>query len=75
MATGLPYDDGAAFGYDPAADDAPSLPRWLPLDEKQIMLARAMLAAPGTTLTATARTFGVSTQTIYRHVLGRYRTR
>ncbi|MFB7403282.1 IS110 family transposase [Streptomyces rubiginosohelvolus] len=75
MATGLPYDDGAAFGYDPAADGAPSLPRQLPLDEEQIVLARDMLAAPGTTVTAIARTFGVSTQTIYRHVLGRHRTR
>ncbi|MGW1126393.1 transposase [Streptomyces sp. NPDC002526] len=75
MATGLPYDDGIAFGYDPAADDAPTRPRRLPLDEKQIEQARDMLAAPGSTVSATARTFGVSAQTIYRHVLGRYRAR
>ncbi|MFE9367782.1 transposase [Streptomyces sp. NPDC006978] len=75
MATGLAYDAGIAFGYDPAADGAPSRPRRLPLDEEQIAQARDMLAAPGTTVTATARTFGVSTQTIYRHVLGRHRAR
>ncbi|MEV5605514.1 transposase [Streptomyces sp. NPDC052299] len=75
MATGLPYDDGIAFGYDPAADGAPTRSRRPPLDEEQIEQARSMLAAPGSTVTATARAFGVSTQTIYRHVLGRHRTR
>ncbi|MEU9189846.1 IS110 family transposase [Streptomyces sp. NPDC048484] len=75
MTSGLPYEDATAFGYDPTADRAPSRPSRKPLDEEQIALARDMLAAPGTTVTATARTFGVSTQTIYRHVLGRYRAR
>ncbi|MFD5111746.1 IS110 family transposase [Streptomyces sp. NPDC058391] len=75
MATGVPYDDGIAFGYDPAALDAPTLRRVNPLDQADIVRARDMLAAPGATVTATARAFGVSTQTIYRHVLGRPRHR
>ncbi|MEW2620922.1 IS110 family transposase [Streptomyces sp. NPDC048106] len=72
MASGLTYEDAIAFGYDPAASDSPSRPRRVPLDEGQIAQARDMLATPGTTVTATARTLGVSTQTIYRHVLGRH---
>ncbi|MFK0143389.1 helix-turn-helix domain-containing protein [Streptomyces murinus] len=76
MASGRPYEDAIAFGYDPEADDgAPSRSRRGPLDEGQIAQARDMLATPGATVTATARAFQVSTQTIYRHVLGRPRTR
>ncbi|MFD8613832.1 IS110 family transposase [Streptomyces sp. NPDC059631] len=73
MVSHRPFEDAIAFGYDPAADGAPSLPRRAPLDGEQIAHARDMLAAPGTTVTAVARAFGVSTQTIYRHVLGRPR--
>lgn len=73
MASGLPFEDAVAFGYDPASDSAPSLPRRVPLDEVQIALARDMLATPGATVTATARILEVSTQTIYRYVLGRPR--
>ncbi|MFF8447737.1 transposase [Streptomyces leeuwenhoekii] len=69
MASGLPYEDAIVFGYDPAAGGTPSRRR--PLDEEQIAHAREMLATPGGTVAATARAFGVSTQTIYRHVLGR----
>ncbi|MGW5096340.1 IS110 family transposase [Streptomyces nodosus] len=75
MTSGLPFEDAIAFGYDPASGNAPSRPRRLPLDEVQIAQARDMLATPGTTVTATARILGVSTQTIYRHVLGRPRPR
>lgn len=75
MAAGVPYDDAVAFGYDPAAADAPTLSREKPLDEVEIVAARDMLSASGVTVTATARAFGVSTQTIYRHVLGRGRVR
>ncbi|MFD3910017.1 hypothetical protein [Streptomyces sp. NPDC058603] len=75
MASGMPYDDAAAFGYDPAATGAPTLQRQRPLDEMEIAHARDILATPGTTITATARAFGASTQTIYRHVLGRPRAR
>ncbi|MFD8847652.1 transposase [Streptomyces sp. NPDC059604] len=71
MASGTPYEDALAFGYDPAATGASSLHRQKPLDEEQIARARDMLAAPGATVTATARALGVSRQTIYRHVLGR----
>ncbi|MDX3350432.1 transposase [Streptomyces sp. ME02-6979A] len=75
MASGLPYDDATAFGYDPAASGAPSRPKRVPLDKEQIAQARDMLDTPGATVTATARSFGVSPQTIYRHVLGRPWTR
>lgn len=75
MASGEPYDDAVAFGYNPAAADAPALLRHKPLGEVDIGRARDMLAAPGVTVTATARAFGVSRQTIYRHVLGRPRNR
>ncbi|MGP8298178.1 IS110 family transposase [Streptomyces inhibens] len=75
MASGVPYDDAVAFGYDPTAADAPTLQREAPLDEMEIVRAREMLAAPGATVTATARALGVSTQTVYRHVLGRPRPR
>ncbi|MFE0179838.1 IS110 family RNA-guided transposase [Streptomyces olivaceus] len=71
MASGLPYDDAIAFGYDPATQHAPTRPRRAPLDEAQIAQARDMLATPGATVTATAHRLGVSAQTIYRHVLGR----
>ncbi|MFJ7997547.1 transposase [Streptomyces sp. NPDC096310] len=73
MATGTQYDDATAFGYPPTAAGASTLQRQKPLDERQIARAHDMLAIPGTTVTATARAFGVSTQTIYRHVLGRPR--
>ncbi|MFE5598002.1 helix-turn-helix domain-containing protein [Streptomyces coelicoflavus] len=75
MASGLPYEDAIAFGYDPASNAAPARPRRIPLDKAQIAQACDMLAAPGTTVTATAQSLGVSTQTIYRHVLGRPWTR
>ncbi|MFF2189185.1 hypothetical protein [Streptomyces sp. NPDC058155] len=42
---------------------------------EQIIRARMMLDTPGTTVTATALAFGVSTRTIYRHVIGRARSR
>lgn len=71
MTSGQPYDDATAFGYDPATHDAPTRPRRAPLDEAQIAQARDMLATPGATITATAHRLGVSTQTIYRHVLHR----
>ncbi|MCA1224384.1 transposase, partial [Streptomyces sp. 8L] len=74
MASGMPYEDALAFGYDPASGAAPVRRRRGPLDDEQIAHARAMLATPGTTVTATARAFQVSRQTIYRHVLGRPRT-
>ncbi|WP_181786333.1 IS110 family transposase [Streptomyces phytophilus] len=75
MATGTPYQDTVAFRSTPAQDGTPARRRPAPLNDKQIARARDMLATPGTTVTATARTFGVSTQTIYRHVLGRSRPR
>ncbi len=75
MASGRPYEGAIVFGYDPASHDAPARPRRIPLDEAQIAEARDMLAAPGATVTATAQTLGVSTQTIYRHVLSRPWTR
>ena len=75
MTSGQLYEDANAFGYDPEADGTPSRSRRGPLDEGQIAQARDMLATPGVTVTATARAFQVSTQTIYRHVLGRPRTR
>lgn len=74
MVSSTPYDDGAAFGYDPAAPSAPVLRRARPLDDEQIIQARTMLDTPGTTVTATAVALGVSTQTIYRHLLGHART-
>ncbi|WP_406149468.1 IS110 family transposase [Streptomyces anulatus] len=74
MASGTPYDDAVAFGYDPAAVDARGVRRGKPLDEEQIVRAQRMLLAPGVTVTDTAQAFGVSRQTIYRHVLGRRRT-
>ncbi len=75
MASDVPYDDGIAFGYDPSSRNAPVLQRAKPLSEEEIVRARDMLAAPQASVTATARAFGVSTQTIYRHVLGRPRSR
>lgn len=75
MASGAPYNDAIAFGYDPASLDTPALQRAKPLDEEEIVRARDMLADPQSTVTATARAFGVSRQTIYRHVLGRPRSR
>ncbi|GCD41823.1 mini-circle putative transposase for IS117 [Streptomyces paromomycinus] len=75
MATGVPYDDAVAFGYNPAVADAPTLRREKPLNEVEIVRARDMLAAPGATVTATAQALGVSQQTVYRHVLGRPRGR
>lgn len=73
MASDLPYDDAVAFGYDVADSVGPYGWRAAPLDGDQIIRARDMLATPGTTVTGTARLFGVSRQTIYRHVLGRTR--
>ncbi|MFD3524549.1 transposase [Streptomyces sp. NPDC058653] len=75
MATGAPYDDGIAFGYDPTTLDTLVLRRAKPLNDEEIIRARSMLDTPGTNATATAQAFGVSTQTIYRHVLGRPRPR
>nr|WP_167532454.1 MULTISPECIES: IS110 family transposase [Streptomyces] len=75
MASGLPYEDATAFGYDPGAGGVVHRRRRGPLAEEQIAHARDMLARPGTTVTATARALGVSKQTIYRHVLGRPRAR
>ncbi|MFD4577478.1 transposase [Streptomyces sp. NPDC058417] len=74
MASGVEFKDAVAFGYDPAGS-APSRSRRAPLDEAQVAQARALLATPGTTVTATARLLGVSPATIYRHVLGRPRAR
>ncbi|MGW4289623.1 IS110 family transposase [Streptomyces sp. NPDC004673] len=71
MATGTPYEDALAFGYEPETGAAPYLRRQKPLDEEQITRAREMLTTPHTTVAATARAFGVSPQTIYRHVLDR----
>ncbi|MER5813765.1 IS110 family transposase [Streptomyces californicus] len=75
MASGVPFDDGLAFGYDPAAADAPTLTRRMVLDEGDVQRGKDMLATPGVTVTATAQALGVSTQTIYRHVLGHPRRR
>ncbi|MGY4957797.1 transposase [Streptomyces nigrescens] len=36
MASGVSYDDAVAFGYDPAAADAPTLQREKPLDDMEI---------------------------------------
>ncbi|MEV8395064.1 MULTISPECIES: transposase [unclassified Streptomyces] len=35
-ASGMPFDDAVAFGYDPAATGAPTLQRQRPLDEMDI---------------------------------------
>ncbi|MFE3632339.1 IS110 family RNA-guided transposase [Streptomyces goshikiensis] len=74
MSTGLPYDDAVAFDYDPEAPGAPTLQRRRPLSPDEIGHARELLAEPGATVTGVARVLGVSTQTIYRHVLSRPRT-
>ncbi|MET9832045.1 IS110 family transposase [Streptomyces lavendulocolor] len=73
MSTGLPYDDAVAFNYDPGRPDAPMLQRRSPLDPDEIDHARRLLAEPGATVVAVAKLLNVSTQTIYRHVLGRPR--
>ncbi|MFJ9979293.1 IS110 family transposase [Streptomyces cyaneofuscatus] len=70
MATGIPYDDAVAFRYDPTEIDR-TVRRRKPLKEEQILRARDMLLVPGATVTDTAQAFGVSRQTIYRHVLDR----
>jgi transposase len=73
MSTGLPYDDTVAFNYDPAQPNAPTLQRKSPLDTDEIDHARQLLAEPGASVVAVAKVLNVSTQTIYRHVLGRPR--
>ncbi|MGW4490433.1 IS110 family transposase [Streptomyces sp. NPDC004376] len=73
MSTGLPYDDAIAFGYEPGHPGAPTLRRRSPLTPDEIDHARQLLAEPGVTVVAVAKVLGVSTQTIYRHVLGRPR--
>ncbi|WP_435057680.1 IS110 family transposase [Streptomyces sp. bgisy060] len=73
MSAGLPYDDAVAFGYDPGRPGAPTLQRRSPLAPDEIVHARQLLAEPGATVTAVAKVLDVSTQTIYRHVLGRPR--
>ncbi|MFD6967209.1 IS110 family transposase [Streptomyces sp. NPDC059949] len=74
MTTGLPYDDAIAFAYDPGEPGAPVLRRSGPLDPDEIAHASEFLASTGATVVAVAKNLGVSTQTIYRHVLGRPRT-
>ncbi|MEV3898555.1 helix-turn-helix domain-containing protein [Streptomyces anulatus] len=73
MVSGTLYDDAVAFEYDPAGANARGVRRGKPLDEEQIVRAQDMLRAPGVTVTETAQAFGVSRQTIYRHVLDRHR--
>ncbi|MFI1648171.1 IS110 family transposase [Streptomyces avidinii] len=74
MCAGLPYDDAIAFNYDPGQPGASTLERRSPLGPDEIGHARELLAEPGATVTGVAKVLDVSTQTIYRHVLGRPRT-
>ncbi|MFD9418002.1 hypothetical protein ACFWC9_25265 [Streptomyces goshikiensis] len=74
MSTGLPYDDSIAFDYDLEAPGAPTLQLRSLLGPDEIGHARELLAEPGATVTGVAKLLGVSTQTIYRRVLGRPRT-
>ncbi|WP_159401612.1 IS110 family transposase [Streptomyces sp. NRRL F-5053] len=73
MTSGVPYDDSIAFAYDPASPPPrPGRPR--PMSDREIARARELLGQPRATVVGTARELGVSTQTIYRHVLGRPRS-
>nr|BEK71485.1 IS110 family transposase [Kitasatospora purpeofusca] len=73
MATHQPYDESRAFRH--SADSTPQFGRRPPLDEMSVSRARELLALPGATIAGTARAFGVSDQTIRRHVLGQPRSR
>ncbi|MFJ4676973.1 IS110 family transposase [Kitasatospora sp. NPDC088783] len=73
VTTGVEYDDGRAFGYNPGPG-APTLARQPPLSEDEVARARDLLSLPGTSVASVARTLGVSPQTVGRHVLGRPRT-
>ncbi|GAA1193733.1 IS110 family RNA-guided transposase [Streptomyces rhizosphaericus] len=74
MAAGVLYEDSVAFSYDPDRPDAPVLRRRKgPLSDTEIVQAREQLDGGEATVVGVARMFGVSPQTIYRHVLCRPR--